>query len=107
MSGLIGMPEAEPQLPTKTFGRITFTYEKKSSLYDARTCVILSEVSDNVGKGYPFKIVIDQRGITPDGTLALPLGSMDDLQSFAQLIDFAWREHRKLAPNLLESETGH
>lgn len=110
MSELItGLPKPDAPLPIKTFGHLEFTWEKKSSLYDTRTYVILTQQTGKIlsDDSNPFKITCGATGIQLSGQMANPLGSQSELQDFAQLIGFAWEEHRKLAPKFNETLSGH
>lgn len=91
------MPQAE------YFGR-KFTKEKFDSI-DGNTYIQFREESSNVVD--PFSIRVSKQGMNFKGYLDVPISSEKELQDFARLISDMWQEHRKLAPKIHTTLSGH
>lgn len=81
----------------KFMGRL-FVRNKYDGL-DGKTKVSYSEQNST------FQVVCDQTGIIFKGEM--PIFSQADLQDFAEFVSVCWTEHKKLAPKLMTSLSGH
>lgn len=81
-----------------------FKTEKVSSLQGHTE--VRQTLEDTTEDQVPFVIAAAPQGIQLRGVSPY-LGSIDELDSFAQAIDRAWREHLKLRPKLSQTLSGH
>lgn len=78
----------------------TFAYDKYDGL-DGKTKISLVTINEP----QTFSSISDPQGLTLKGEIVIK--SEKELQEFARLISDMWSEHRKLAPKILRTTTGH
>ena len=88
---------------TKIYYGATFIQSKFDAL-DGKTKVAFTEVSDSIT---PFSVEVDSSGLICRGVMEKKIVMELDLQGFAQLISDAWVEHRKMAPKIHKTLSGH
>lgn len=65
----------------------------------------LTKVRFRVEGNDEFQLQADRRTVEIQGTLHI--GSMPELEAFAQMMSQAWTEHTKLKPKLSTNLSGH
>lgn len=90
--------------PTRKYFGEKFNLSKQDGL-DGKTHVRFTWLDPDSSK-QPFYIDVTSAGMTFHGESPL-VCTEADLQDFAMLVSDAWQEHRKLAPKLHTSLSGH
>lgn len=86
----------------KYFGK-EFLRTKYSAL-DGKTTISWQEQSQ---EETPFTVKVTSEGMTFEGKLSGPIITERDLQDFAKMVSDCWQDHRKLAPKITTSLSGH
>lgn len=83
-----------------------FLRTKYDSL-DGKTTVAFQEQIEGVQANDAFTVKVSSSGMRMEGKLLGEITTEADLQNFAEFISNAWTEHRKLAPKLVTTLSGH
>lgn len=82
---------------------IAYQKEKYDSL-DGKTVVSYIEDTDQPD---PFTAKMNRSGMSFQGTMHYQITSEKELEEFAKFVADCWAEHKRLAPKILTTISGH